>query len=154
MQVDVLEQAGIRLAGVRHVGPYDRIAEAYGRLGRIAGPAGLFQRPEAKLIAIFHDSPDATPPAELRSDAAIVIGDEVDLPAGLVEIRLPAGRYARTLHVGHYDRLGEVWGRFYGAWLAASGERLGPGPSFEVYLNDPTDTAPEALRTELYIGLV
>jgi AraC family transcriptional regulator len=150
MQVDIISLPQQRVASVRHLGPYNQISEAFGRLGAIAGPAGLFGPPGARMIAIYHDDPEAVAPAELRSDAGVVVTDDKAIPPALVEIRIPAGRYARTLHVGPYDELGDVWSRFMGGWLVENGHRVGHGPCYELYLDDPTQTAPEALRTELY----
>src|SRR5690606_19808756 len=41
MHVEITHQPRLRVATVRHVGPYNRISEAFGRLGALAGPAGL-----------------------------------------------------------------------------------------------------------------
>lgn len=153
MQVDLLDLEPIRLACVRHIGPYHQIAEAYGRLGAIAGPAGLFHWPGARLIGIYYDSPEVTPATQLRADAAISVAAGTTVPPGLTEGLIPAGRYARTLHVGPYEQLGDVWSRLMGGWLESSGEQLGNGPTFELYRNDPTTVRPEALETEIYIPL-
>ena len=71
----------------------------------------------------------------------------------LVEKRLPAGRYARTTHIGPYTTLPDAWSRFMGEWLPASGERVKEGASFELYRNDPSNTPSEKLHTDLYISL-
>jgi AraC family transcriptional regulator len=149
MQVEIRNMPEIRVAAVHHSGPYNQIPTAFERLGAIAGPAGLFARPEAAMIAIYHDDPESTPPDQLRSDAAVVVADGVPLPAGLAEARLPAGRYACTLYVGPYERLGDAWARFLGEWVPASGHRLAPGASYERYVNNPANTPKEALKTEL-----
>jgi len=116
--------------------------------------SGLERQPaQPMLLAIFHDDPESTPAAELRSDAGITVPEGAPLPAGLVELRLPAGRYARAVHVGPYERLGDAWARFMGEWLPASGQRVGPGVSYEIYTNDPRTVPKEELRTEMYIPL-
>ena len=152
MNVEIEQLPERRVATVRHVGPYSRISEAFGRLGELAGRAGLFQsRPE--MLAIYHDDPETTPESELSSDAGVVVSDGVKLPEGLAEQRLPAGRYARTLHVGPYEELGDAWARFMGQWLPSSGERMGSSNTFEIYLNTPQDVPKKELRTELYLPL-
>jgi AraC family transcriptional regulator len=40
-----------------------------------------------------------------------------------------------------------------GQWLPGSGERLGSGVTYEIYVNNPTEVAPEQLHTDLYIPL-
>jgi AraC family transcriptional regulator len=153
MHVEIERYPELRVGTVRHVGPYMQISEAFARLGDIAAPARLFEQPAAMMVALFHDDPDTTPPDQLRSDAAVVVANEVSLPEGLTEQRIPAGEYASTIHVGPYEQLGDSWARFMGEWLPASGRRLGPGVSYEVYHNTPMDTPKEKLRTEIRIPL-
>jgi AraC family transcriptional regulator len=152
MDFEIKQMPELRVGGVRHTGPYNQIPQAFERLGSIAGPAGL-ERPGATMLAIYHDDPDTTPPDQLRSDAAIVVPENVPLPDGLVEQRIAAGRYACTVHVGPYEELGDAWARFRGEWLPASGHRIGRGVSYEIYRNTPATVPKEALRTEMYIPI-
>jgi AraC family transcriptional regulator len=142
----------MRVAAVRHRGPYHRIGEAFSKLGELAGPAGLFG-PGAKMIGVYYDDPDSTPESDLRSEAGITVPEHAALPPGLVEVRIPAGRMARTTHIGGYEGLSETWARLTGEWLEQSGQRIGDGVSYEIYLNTPMDAPKEKLRTELYIPL-
>lgn len=152
MNVAIEQMPSLRIATVQHVGPYNRISEAFQRLGAIAGRAGLV-RDGTMMLALYHDDPETTPASQLRSDAGITVPDDLPLPPGLVEKRLPAGRYAHGTHLGPYDTLGDTWSRMMGEWLPASGERIGGGASFEVYRNTPADTRPEDLRTDLYLPI-
>jgi len=126
MNVTIETLPELRVAAVRHVGPYHDIGEAFQRLDAIAA---------------------------LRSDAGVTIPMQAPLPAGLSETRIAAGRYARTTYVGHYAGLPEVWARLWRDWLPASGQRPAARPSFEIYRNTPMDTRPEDLRTDLYLPL-
>ena len=153
MTVEIKHMPAMRLATVRHIGPYNRISEAFGRLGDIAGRAGLFNG-KPTMLAVYHDDPEATPEPELRSDAAVVVPDSATIPDGMSERHLPAGRYACTLHIDPYEHLGDAWGRFMGQWLPQSGERCQNGDSYEIYINNPMDVPKHELRTELYIPLV
>jgi AraC family transcriptional regulator len=85
--------------------------------------------------------------------AGITISDGGALADGIVEKRLPAGRYARMTHVGPYTKLGDAWSRFMGEWLPKSGKRVGSGLSYEVYRNTPMNTPTEELRTDLYLPI-
>ena len=150
MDVTIETMSPLRVGAVRHVGPYAQIGAAFDRLGAIVRAAGLHP---AGLIGVYHDDPRATPPDALRSDAAVVVGEQDALPAGLAEGRLPGGRYAKVVHVGPYERLNDVWARFVGEWFPASGHARGRGPSYERYLNTPETAPPHELRTELYVPL-
>jgi AraC family transcriptional regulator len=151
MDVQIEKHEAQRVAAVRHVGPYSQISQAFARLGQLAG--ALLGSPGARMVGIYHDDPESVPPAELRADAGVVVAAGVPLPDGLVEVWLPAGRYAHAVHRGSYEKLGDAWARFMGQWLPAAGERLGAGPSYEVYPNTPMTAKEEDLRTEMYLPL-
>ena len=153
MQVDIREFPEMRVGSIRHSGPYNQIGQTFGRLGQIAGPAGLFQKPEAAMVALYHDDPESTPQDQLRSDAGIVVSTDTKLPTQLEEQRLPAGKYAVTLHVGPYEELGDVWQRLLGDWFPSSGHHAAETPSYELYLNDPSRTPKDQLRTEIRVPL-
>lgn len=152
MHVEIKAMPAQRVAAVHHVGPYSQISEAFTRLGELAGSARLIQG-KPTMLALYYDDPEVTPEAELSSDAGIVVPESATLPQGLGEHRLPAGRYACTVHLGPYEQLGDTWSRFMGQWLPQSGHRMGEGTSFEIYVNTPMDVPKEQLRTELYIPL-
>ena len=153
MQVDIEQKPAQRVATVRHIGPYNRINDAFEKLGALAGQAGLFHLAGAEMIALYYDDPESTPVEELRSDAGIAVPDDAALPPTLGDQRIAAGRYACTVYVGPYELLGDAWARFMGEWLPASGERVGDGASYEKYLNDPRTTPKAELRTEMCMPL-
>lgn len=152
MNVTIEDMPALRVATVRHLGPYNRISEAFERLGQIAGPAGLL-REGAIMLAIYHDDPETTPAEQLQSDAGITVLQSAPLPHGLDEKTLALGQYARATHLGPYATLGDTWARFMGEWLPASGKRVGSGSSYEVYRNNPSNAAPDELRTDLYLPI-
>jgi AraC family transcriptional regulator len=152
MDVEIKNMPDLRVGAVRHIGPYNQIPKAFERLGAIAGPAGLLQH-ASSMIAIYHDDPESTPQDQLRSDAALVVPAGIRLPDGLVEQHIAGGRYARTVHVGPYEQLGDVWARLLGEWIPASGNRIGDGVSYEIYANTPAQVPTNELRTELYVPL-
>ncbi|MBP7096541.1 MAG: AraC family transcriptional regulator [Spirochaetia bacterium] len=134
-EVEVKELPELTVAYARHVGPYNEVGEAFGRLGRWAGPRGLF-RPGALSLAVYHDSPETTEAAKLRSSACLSVppGTPVDGDIGLMSI--PGGTFA----VGRFeiaaDQFGEAWDALMGEWLPASGWQPDDRPCYEVYLND------------------
>lgn len=149
MNVTIKDQPALRVAGIRHIGPYHEIGRAFGRVGRIAGShigSG------SQMIAVYHDDPESTPPDQLRSDAAITLPANTPTPDGLVEQRVPAGRYASVVHKGPYEDLPGLWAKLRHEWLPASGHRMGR-PSYELYLNDPATTPKPELLTEILMRI-
>jgi AraC family transcriptional regulator len=151
MDVTIKDQPELRVGTVRHIGPYELIPQAFERLGSIMSNAGP-RRAGAQLLALYYDDPLITALDKLRSDAALLFPGRAEVPAGLIERRVPAGRYASTVHVGSYEHLGKAWAAFKKE-IAARGLRATGGVSYEVYLSDPASVPSIALRTELFAPL-
>lgn len=153
MKVTIEQMPELRLGAVRHVGPYMGIGRAFARLGEIVEKSGVARTSDMAMLGVFHDDPRTTAESELRSDAALTFPADARIPKGLEERRLPAGRYARTTHIGPYEGLGDVWARLRRDWLAASGEQPANRPSFEIYRNTPETVPKQELRTDLFMPL-
>lgn len=61
---------------------------------------------------------------------------------------IPGGKTASVLHVGPYDGLGAAHDTLH-RWMAEKGYESASG-YYELYLNDPQKTPPEALKTEVF----
>ncbi|HUQ87565.1 MAG TPA: GyrI-like domain-containing protein [Vicinamibacterales bacterium] len=149
MNVEIRECPQIRIAGIRHIGPYNEIGRSFQRLGSVLkGPP-----PEgSQMIAVFHDDPATTPADRLRSDAAMTLPNNAKTPDGLIEQRIPAGRYARTVHKGPYEGLPATWNALKNEWLPKSGHKMGTA-SYELYVNNPMTTEKSELVTEIYLRI-
>ncbi len=134
----------------RGVGSYKTSAQiAWEKLCAWAGPNRIFG-PDAMMIGICHDDPEVTPEDKIRYDAAITIRREVK-PEGDIGLQtIPAGNYAVTTHRGPYDNLHEKWSALCGQWIPQNGRQFRIAPSFEIYRNDPQNTPPDELITDLY----
>jgi AraC family transcriptional regulator len=149
MEVKIVRREPVRVAFMRHVGPYAEVGKTWDRFLPALGKEGLLGGgPE--LIGICHDDPEVTPPARIRYDACVSV-DEVFVPMGEIGVQVIAGGdYAMTTHFGPYNKLGETYIKLVGQWLPRSGRQLRSCPCFEVYLNDPQSTDPEDLLTDIY----
>ena len=54
---------------------------------------------------------------------------------------------------GPYSGIHAAYHSLFGNWLPGSGEEPADQPCYEVYLNNPRDTAPEDLLTEICLPL-
>ena len=150
MHVEIETLPALRLATVRHLGPYQQIGRAFGRVDEIVTRAGL---PHRELVGVYYDDPTLTPADQLRSDAGVLIDEGVQLPPGLVEQRVPAGRYARAEHAGSYAGLPGSWGELKRALAAQTGNPNPRGYTFELYRNTPMEVPEGELRTLLYMSI-
>ncbi len=133
-----------------HLGPYAEMGGAFGRLMDLVAEHGL-ARLRQELVGVFHDDPDAVPPAALRSHAGITVPEATFCPPGLEAVTLAGGRHAVLRLAGPYTGLYPAYRWLYGEGLAAAGLTLTSAPSFEVYFNDPSTVAIEDLLTEIHI---
>ena len=148
MDVTITQQPELRVAGIRHIGPYMEIGHEFGRLGGMlkgAPPSG------SQMIALYHDDPTVTAAHALRSDAGITMAGHTPSPMGLIEHRVPAGKYAKATHRGGYQGLPAAWTAVR-EWASQNGHTPG-NPSYEIYLNTPTNAQAEDLITEIFLRL-
>jgi len=142
----------LRVAALRHHGPYLNVGSTFERMMALAAGQGLLGS-DVRTFGIYYDDPSVTPASALRADACLVIaGDRV--PGGELELKeIRGGRYASVLHVGPYAELERPYKWLYGTWLAQSGEEPADAPVVEAYLNDARTVPPTKLETEIWLPL-
>jgi AraC family transcriptional regulator len=152
MDVRVETLQAKRVAFIRHTGPYREVGSTFGRLFAWAGQRGYLS-PQSVFLGLAHDDPDVTPPEKLRYDACMVV-DEQFAGEGEVGVQeIAGGDYAVTVHRGPYYRVAETIARLCGEWAPRSGREIRSMPTFGIFLNDPSGTAPEELLTEICLPL-
>lgn len=153
MEVEVKQFPKMRVAAVRHTGPYQECGKAWKTLCGWAGRKGLLG-PATKCLGVSYDDPEVTPPDKLRYDACVSVGPDVEGEGDVVILEVGGGEYASALHKGAYQRLNETFAQLCGVWGPQSGREFRNAPSIEVYLNDPDRTPEEELLTEVLVPLL
>ena len=152
MNVQIKTVNPMRVAFMRHAGPYNEAGDTWEKLCLALGKEGLIGG-DSQFIGVSYDDPEVTPPDKIRYDACITVNERFAAAGDIGVQTLPGGLYAMTTHFGPYDGLAKTYSRLFGQWLPRSGRRLGPGPCFESYLNSPENTEPEDLLTDVYLPL-
>lgn len=133
-----------------HTGSFMDIGAAFGRLfGALAMRGWPLDR--TRMIGVYLDDPSAVDEAELRSLAGALI--EGGAPAGLPFYDIPARDYAVLRYKGPYSDMRAAYRWMFGTWLPQSGREMADAPVLEEYLNNPRDTPPAELLTDLYLPL-
>ncbi len=90
-----------------------------------------------------------------RYRGGYVLTDDAPLPADpdLQEGIFDAGKMAVFTYTGGWEGLGEAWGTVLGEAFPASGFTMRPGTWFETYLDDPSVTPTDQLRTEICLPI-
>lgn len=155
----------VKAISIRLTGDYQTVnyAEAWNKLGRYCLDNKLnYDCPDAEYINIYHDNPATTPAAECRADVCIAapVIDRMQSTTDVNIITVHGGRYLVYRYQGPYENLGEANAKVYGEMLPRSGEKIRMGDGvieqcqmFERYLNDPENTRPEDLVTEIWIPI-
>jgi AraC family transcriptional regulator len=152
LTVSIRSVPTMHIAFMRHVGPYERVGETWGKLFAWAGPRGLLGL-RIKIVGVVHDDPEVTPPERIRYDAGLIVNQDVK-PAGEVGVQdIGGGAYAVAEHRGPYAGLGDTYATLCGQWLPVAGREPRSAAALEIYCNSPRDTAPQDLLTEIYIPL-
>lgn len=141
--IEIQERRPVGIASVRKDISQSEIAEwvqeAVDTIFSALGRAG--SRPAGPMHMRYHTWADDRTECEVGFPISGAMPDDLD------DSEIPGGRSARVLHVGPYPQLAQAYEAIT-AWIELSGETPGSAP-YEVYLNDPRETAPEDLQTEV-----
>jgi AraC family transcriptional regulator len=151
-EVVIRDVPAMSVISVDHVGPYMQIGKAFDSLIGWLASRNLLSA-QMRMVGIYYDDPGIVPEAELRSKAGVVLPHDVDAagPVGITPVR--GGQYAVLRHQGPYSDMRAAYEWLYGTWLVQSGREAADAPVFEEYLNNPKETAPTDLLTEICLPL-
>jgi len=142
----------VQAASITHVGSYMQIGQAFETLYGWLAARNLIG-PDTRSVGIYYDDPDSVPEQQLRSRAGIVVDKGFPLEAPLEPVEIAGGPYAVLRYQGPYADMKAAYQWLYGVWLAQSGKEPANAPAFEEYLNNPRNTSPSDLLTDIYLPL-
>jgi AraC family transcriptional regulator len=141
----------MRVAYLRHVGPYENVKRTgFDLLARLSADKQIRKR--SVFIGIGHDNPSVTPASELRYDACFTVDEEYE-PKKPVELQtIVGGDYAvaKNCPVG---KIKDAYQYLYGKWLARSSRELRPAPSFVMLMDARDAVARTKQRYDIYMPL-
>lgn len=142
-----------RLAAVLHKGAYEELNLCFEKLVAVATTEGLWPR-VGGMVGVHYSDPGVVAEADLQAHAGLVITDDKELPAELEEVMLQGGQCAVLSYKGPYTAIKVAYDYLYGDWLPKSGREPKDLPPYEIYLNNPADTAESELLTDIVLPLV
>lgn len=142
----------VALAGLPHRGSYMGIGRAFEcAMARLHGLGQV--QPNSRWIAVYHDDPASVPTAQLSALAGLSVPEGWAPPPPLQAFAVGGGRCAVLRYRGPYASMHAAYRWLFGHWLVHSGEQAADLPVFEEYLNNPRDTAPADLLTDIGVPL-
>ncbi|MCP9480774.1 AraC family transcriptional regulator [Shimia sp. CNT1-13L.2] len=148
--VTIREEGVRKAAGLLHKGNYSEIGKSFEAFGAVCQSRNLWAQC-GPMLGVYFDNPDDKAEADLLSIAGATWHGEV--PEDFESCEIPAGRYAVLTYTGPYAGIHGAYEALFGEWLPKSGEMPADTPCLEVYLNNPRDTAPDDLVTEICLAL-
>ncbi len=134
-QIEVKQMPELKVAGIQHIGQFDQIGNAYGKLMRWAGPKGLLQFPKTKTITVYHDDPKVTEISKVRQTACITLDQDVSTDGEVGTMTVDKGKFA----VGRFEIQATDFGKAWDSmcvWVAENGYKNRDGDYYELYHND------------------
>lgn len=138
MQLETKTLAAMRVATMRHTGPYGDggIRQLWKRFmpwcHEHAGALASWQ-----TYGISLDDPQVTPPAQCRYDCAVEVKPGFVPEGGEVQMQdFPGGRYACAWFSGTPETMPAAWRQMFTEWLPASGLQPTGASALELYEAD------------------
>jgi effector-binding domain-containing protein len=121
------------------------LGEAYGAIAQYLGELG--EAPAGPPFAAYHNEDMEDLDVEIGFPVARELPGRGDILAG----EIPGGGVATCLHTGPYSGIGSAY-EALSHWMEENGYQP-TGVAYEVYLNDPDETPPEELQTQIAFPL-
>lgn len=134
-QIVVTELEAIKLAGIMHIGEFDKMGDLYQRLMKWGYKKEVLASSGFKAMTIYHDNPNVTQQSKVRYSACITINRNIEAEGGIRPVTIQKGIYV----VGKFEIKGEDIARAWKnicIWVLENGYEFRDGDYFEVYHND------------------
>jgi AraC family transcriptional regulator len=149
IQVTIKDSEPTVVAFLSKKGSYTQISAAFGQLYAWTGQKGYV--PSGPPVGVYFNAPGQVPEDqllwELRSPITGKVSPSGPNKDGLGVKQVATMKMAATMHKGSFETVAKTYEVLAG-WIMQNGYDIA-GPSEEVYFNDPSQTAPDELVTEV-----
>ena len=146
---EIREQAAQPVLSIRTRTPVQELPQAFGRAyGEIALYLGeLGEHPAGPPFAAYYNMDMQDLDVEIGFPVSRVLSGKGEIQPG----EIPAGRVATCLHTGPYGEIEPAYNAL-SKWIQGNGYEAA-GVAYEMYLNDPEETPPQELKTQILFPL-
>lgn len=116
----------------------------FGLLMRFMGQNGI--APVGQPMSVYYGYDADT--LAFRAGIPVAAADAAKADGDIKADQTPGGQVFSVMHVGPYSDLGKTYQAATAA-LAETGQSFG-APTWEIYIDDPTDTPADRMRTQIY----
>jgi effector-binding domain-containing protein len=122
-----------------------KFGEAYGAIAQYLGELG--EQPSGPPFAAYHNMDMQNLDVEIGFPVSKKLTDRGDIQAG----EIPGGKMATCLYIGPYGEIEPAYDAL-SQWMKENGYEA-TGVAYEMYLNDPQQTPPQELQTQIVFPL-
>ncbi|MEZ5357833.1 MAG: GyrI-like domain-containing protein [Candidatus Zixiibacteriota bacterium] len=150
MELQIKHLEPMRVACIRHIGPYQECTKAWEALFKWATEKKIDPK-TTHWIGASYDDPETTPAEKLRYDACVVVSGDIQAD-DTVEIKnFPGGKYAYAVHKGPYRNMGQTFKAIFTEGFPKAGLEWRMEACLEFYPGECDGRPEEELITELYV---
>jgi effector-binding domain-containing protein len=117
------------------------LGRSYGAIGAYLGRMG--HQPAGAPFIAYYNQDMQNLDLEIGFPVAKKLPGQGEIQPG----EIPGGKAAGCMHVGPYDKIAPAY-EALGQWMQSKGYE-GTGVCYEIYLNDPQQTSPDKLQTQI-----
>ena len=121
------------------------LGQAFGQIEQYLQEIG--EQPAGAAFVAYYNMDMEALQVEIGMPVARVLPGKGEIQA----TQMPSGKLATCMHIGPYEEIGGAYDAL-GAYLRDAGVQPS-GVSYEIYLNDPTCTPAQELRTQILFPL-
>lgn len=153
IEVTVISQ--MTVAYIRVIGTFNGEKEVFqkaiARLLRWTEIRDLIHFPETKILSLYHDHPDVTDDANLRTSLCITVPEHTRVSGEIGKMMIPGGKYVVAHFIIGAEEFKPAWDFIWGEWLPESGYQPDERPCFEVYMNNPDEHPEHKTIVDIYV---
>jgi AraC family transcriptional regulator len=151
-KIEITEMPELNLAFVTHIGEKG-VDHAVTKLIQWAGPKGLLEKNDFKIVRIYHDSFKITDADKIRMSICVILKEPVSVGGEIGLTSIEKGKWI----VGHFEiepiDFGKSWRSLF-IWMAENGYQKADRNPFEIIHNDFNQHPEKKCIVDLYIPII
>jgi AraC family transcriptional regulator len=150
VRIEVVELQPFRAVALRNVGDYADLDVAYRALFNCLADRGALESIEG-IWGIPHEDPRDADPQTFVFDCLFATQAALAEDGAVRPTTIEGGRFLMHRHLGPHEVLDDLHDALLTHVIANDNVILRNSPILHHFINDPDDTLPEALETEIYV---
>lgn len=150
-KIEIKEMSKVELAYVSCIGQ-NNLMNAYDKLMNWAGPKGLLNDRDAKVVTIYHDSFKITEPGKVRMSACVILKKSIKVGGEVGLTTIERGRFIVGSFKIKLNEFEKSWTGLF-IWMNEKGYKKVDRNPFEIYHNNFNEHPEKICIVDFYIPI-